>query len=153
MRGGLILKRLRERTKATKLVLQLGSRGAMMLNGLLCPYHVHTCPVERCDPIGAGETLLAVTTLSSASGADDRLSLRRGVDRNGRGRPFTAWAGTMRGRGDCIPPPRWQAREGEFTFRLSGGGTTFRYSQVCGKPISKPQACMGANTVTAVPCS
>ncbi len=49
------------------------------MNGIPCPYHVQTCPMEPVNRIGNGEVLLTVTTLSSASGADDRISLRRGV--------------------------------------------------------------------------
>ena len=62
-----------------KLVLQLGPRGAVLLNGIPCPYHVQACPMDSASSTGAGHTLLTITTLSSALGADDRTSLRRGV--------------------------------------------------------------------------
>ena len=48
------------------------------MNGAPDPYHVHTCPVEPERVDGPGDTLLAVTTISSASGSDDWTSVRRG---------------------------------------------------------------------------
>jgi sugar/nucleoside kinase (ribokinase family) len=72
-------RRLHERGGIARLVLQLGPRGAVLLNGVPCPYHVRTCPLDFAGSAGAGHVLLAVTTLSSASGADDRATLRRGV--------------------------------------------------------------------------
>ena len=63
----------------SRLVLQGGPHGAVLMNGLPCPYRVHTCPLAPADDTGAGDTLMAVTALSSASGADDRISIRRGV--------------------------------------------------------------------------
>ena len=71
--------RSRTRTRIAKLVLQLGTEGAVMLNGNPCPYHLHTCPLAASEVATPGDTLLAVTTLASAQGADDRTSLRRGV--------------------------------------------------------------------------
>lgn len=70
---------LQERSVIGKLVVQLGARGAVLLNGLPCPYYVHSCPLASKRNGSPGETLLAVTTLSSASGADERICLRRGV--------------------------------------------------------------------------
>ena len=70
---------LHDKCGIAKLVLQLGSRGAVLVNGIPCPYHVHACPMKSVNPAGSGDMLLAVTTLSSAWGADDRTSLRRGV--------------------------------------------------------------------------
>ncbi len=49
------------------------------MNGVPCPYRVQTCPLAPANATGAGDTLMAVTALSSASGADDRTSIRRGV--------------------------------------------------------------------------
>ncbi len=72
-------KHLHDQYGIAKLVLQLGSRGAVMVNGIPCPYHVHACPMKPVNPAGSGDMLLTVTTLSSAAGADDRTSLRRGV--------------------------------------------------------------------------
>ena len=74
-----LVRHLHDRFKIARVVVQLSARGAVMMNGLPCPYHVHTCPMARAAFTAAGDTLLAVTTLSSASGADDRTSLRRGV--------------------------------------------------------------------------
>ena len=72
-------RRMREECGIAKLVLQLGPRGAVLMNGIPCPYHVHTCPMEPVNRVGSGDTMLTVTTLSSAAGADDNTSLRRGV--------------------------------------------------------------------------
>lgn len=74
-----LVRHLHDRFKIAKVVVQLGSQGAVMMNGLPCPYRVHTCPVSRAKFTSAADTLLAVTTLSSASGANDKTSLRRGV--------------------------------------------------------------------------
>ena len=63
----------------SKIVLQLGSKGAVLMNGIPCPYYVHTCPVKSRKKTHAGDTLLVTTVFSSASGADDRKSLRRAV--------------------------------------------------------------------------
>ena len=62
-----------------RLVLLRGPHGAVLMNGILCPYRVETCPLDEAASRGAGDTLVAVTTLSSAAGADDRTSVRRGV--------------------------------------------------------------------------
>ena len=70
---------LRDECGIARLVLQLGPRGAVLMNGIPCPYHVQTCPMKPVIRVGNGEALLTVTTLSSASGAGDRISLRRGV--------------------------------------------------------------------------
>ncbi len=70
---------LRDECEIARLVLQLGPRGAVLMNGIPCPYHVETCQMEPVNRVGNGEALLTVTTLSSASGAGDRISLRRGV--------------------------------------------------------------------------
>ena len=70
---------LHDRYRIARLVLQRGSRGAVLMNGIPCPYRVQACPLAPVTASGAGDTLLAVTALSSASGADDRTSLRRGV--------------------------------------------------------------------------
>ncbi len=74
-----VVRCLSQQAGTARLVMQLGSRGAILMNGVPCPYYVHTCPIVSRDSAGAGEVLLAVTTLSSAAGADDRTSLRRGV--------------------------------------------------------------------------
>ena len=74
-----LVRYLHDRFKIAKVVVQLSSQGAVMMNGLPCPYRVHTCPVSPAKFTPAGDTLLAVTTLSNASGADDKTSLRRGV--------------------------------------------------------------------------
>ena len=74
-----LVRHLHERFKIARVVVQLRSQGAVMMNGTPCPYRVHTCPVSRAKFTAAGDTLLAVTTLSSASGANDKTSLRRGV--------------------------------------------------------------------------
>ncbi len=63
-----------------RLVLQQGARGAVLLNGRPDPCRAHTCPVRRDGRAGAGATLQAITTLSSALGSDDPTSLQRGVD-------------------------------------------------------------------------
>ena len=63
-----------------RLVLQRGALGAVLLNGVPKPHRVHTCPMSYNGHRGAGATLAAITTLSSALGADDRTSLQRGVD-------------------------------------------------------------------------
>lgn len=63
-----------------RLVLQRGALGAVLLNGVLKPHRVPTCPMSYNGHRGAGATLAATTTLSSALGADDRTSLQRGVD-------------------------------------------------------------------------
>ena len=76
-----------------KLVVQLGRRGAVLLNGFPCPYYVRTCAIDDKAVGGAGAILLAVTTLSAAAGADDRTNLRRGV---------AAATGAVAG----LPPPR-----------------------------------------------
>lgn len=65
--------------EAARLVIQRGPRGAVLLNGVPRPYHVHACPLDSGGQSGAGATLQTVTTLSSAAGSDDRTSLRRGV--------------------------------------------------------------------------
>ena len=62
-----------------RLVLQRGPRGAVLMNGIPCPYRVQACPLAPVTASGAGDTLLAVTALSSASGSSDRTSIRRGV--------------------------------------------------------------------------
>ena len=62
-----------------RLVLLRGPHGAVLMNGIPCPYRVETCPLGAAGGPGAGDTLVAVTTLSSAAGADDRTSVRRGV--------------------------------------------------------------------------
>lgn len=74
-----LVQRLHDRFGIAKLVVQLGAKGAVMLNGTPGPYHVHTCPVSPTEFTAPGDTLLAVTTLASAAGADDKMSLRRGV--------------------------------------------------------------------------
>ncbi len=74
-----LLKIVQREAGLAKLVMQRGDRGASLVNGLPCPYSVHTCPVEQTDRVGLGDTLMTVTTLSSAVGGDDRISLRRGV--------------------------------------------------------------------------
>ena len=74
-----VAKLLHDKYRMTRLVLQLGSRGAILMNGNPAPYHVHTAPVQNGTFASPGATLLTVTTLSSASGVDDRTSLRRGV--------------------------------------------------------------------------
>jgi sugar/nucleoside kinase (ribokinase family) len=74
-----LVQRIHDEFGIARLVLQLGDEGAVMLNGNPCPYHVHTCPVLPTEYTAPGDTLLAVTTLASAAGADDRTSLRRGV--------------------------------------------------------------------------
>ena len=70
---------LKERFGAANLVLHAGSRGAVLMNGHPCPYHVSTCPIKRAHTIGAGDVLLSVTTLASACGTDDRACVSRGV--------------------------------------------------------------------------
>ncbi|MHC4093074.1 MAG: PfkB family carbohydrate kinase [Planctomycetota bacterium] len=70
---------LHHRFGTARLVLQGGPRGAVLMNGIPCPYQVQTCPLVPANATGAGDTLMAVTVLSSASGADDRTSVRRGV--------------------------------------------------------------------------
>ena len=74
-----LLKIVRREAGLAKLVMQRGDRGASLINGLSCPYSVHTCPVAPANRVGLGDTLMTVTTLSSAVGGDDRISLRRGV--------------------------------------------------------------------------
>ena len=75
-----IVRQLRHQFGITKLVMHAGARGAMLLNGTPDPCQVRTCPVGENGSAGAGDTLLAITTLSSALGAGDQTSLRRGVD-------------------------------------------------------------------------
>lgn len=70
---------LHDRQGIARLVLLRGPHGAVLMNGIPCPYHVQTCPLGAGNGPGAGDTLVAVTTLSSAAGADDRTSIRRGV--------------------------------------------------------------------------
>ena len=74
-----VARRLQRRLGIAKLVLLLGSEGAVLMNGLPAPQQIHTCPVDPIQPVGAGATLLSVTTLSSAAGANDLTSLGRGV--------------------------------------------------------------------------
>ncbi len=74
-----LVRHLHDRFKIAKVVVQLSAQGAVMMNGIPRPYRVRTCPVSRAKFTPAGDTLLAVTTLSNASGADDKTSLRRGV--------------------------------------------------------------------------
>lgn len=74
-----LAKCLQERGGVARLVLLLGSRGAVLKHGARPVFRAPTCPVDSRDVASAGDTLLAVTTLSSASGADARTSLRRGV--------------------------------------------------------------------------
>jgi sugar/nucleoside kinase (ribokinase family) len=62
-----------------RLIIHSGPRGAVLVNGLRRPLHVPTCPLECVDDVGAGDILLTVTVLSSAAGANDRISLERGV--------------------------------------------------------------------------
>jgi len=71
--------RLHDSLGIGKLVLHFGPRGAMLLNGIPCPYRVHTCPLHKPGLAHGGAALMTVTTMSSALGADDRTSLRRGV--------------------------------------------------------------------------
>ncbi len=73
------IRRMRDECGIARLVLQLGSRGAIFVNEMPDPHWLHTCPVRSRDRLGAGDTLMTVTTLSSAMGADDRTSLERGV--------------------------------------------------------------------------
>lgn len=75
-----LVRRLHDTFGIARLVLQLGSNGAVMQNGTPYPFHVHTCPVMPAELATAPrDTLLVVTALSSAAGADDKTSLRRGV--------------------------------------------------------------------------
>ena len=74
-----LVRRLHDRQGIAKLVLLRGPRGAVLMNGIPCPYRVQTGPLGAVSGPGAGDTLMAVTTLSSAAGADDRTSIRRGV--------------------------------------------------------------------------
>lgn len=79
LRPGEVLRRLRRLCASSRLVLQLGAKGA-----LLCNKARHVCQVRalkvfptRC--IAPRDTLLAVTVLSSRMGANEKTSLRRGV--------------------------------------------------------------------------
>lgn len=62
-----------------KVVMTLGSRGAVMMNGEPHPFHVRTCPIDESSCTGCSAVLTAATAISSAAGADDKTSLRRGV--------------------------------------------------------------------------
>ena len=42
---GELAERLHRLFGMARLVVQLGADGAVMLNGIPCPYRVHTCPV------------------------------------------------------------------------------------------------------------
>ena len=75
----LVSKRLHDDYGIAKLVLHGGHRGAVLMNGIPMPQRVETCPLASNGDIFPGDTLMAVTALSSAAGASDRASLRRGV--------------------------------------------------------------------------
>ena len=70
---------LKKRLGIGCLIIHSGSRGAVLVNGRRRPLRVPTCPLECVDGVGAGDILLTVTMLSSAAGANDRISLERGV--------------------------------------------------------------------------
>ncbi len=76
---GTLAKRLHDDYGIARLVLQGGPRGAVLMNGVPVPHRVETCPLASSSDIFPGDTLMAVTALSSAAGANDRASLRRGV--------------------------------------------------------------------------
>jgi sugar/nucleoside kinase (ribokinase family) len=71
-------KRLKLACRTGKLVVHLGARGALLLNDH-GPYWAQPCPVKVGDAAGIGDTLITITMLSSAAGADDHTSLNRGV--------------------------------------------------------------------------
>ena len=70
---------LKERIGPCRLVTGLGACGALMLNRTLQLEYFPTAPISSPEPVEAGDVLLAVTALSSASGASDHQSVRRGV--------------------------------------------------------------------------
>ena len=70
---------LHDHRRIARVVLLRGARGAVLMNGLPRPYRVQTCPLAPAKTPGAGDTLVAVTAISSALGADDKTSVRRGV--------------------------------------------------------------------------
>lgn len=75
----LLAKSLHDECGINKLVLRLGSRGAVLVNGVPRPYHARACPVQPIRPAGDQDVLLTVTALSSATGTADNRSLSRGV--------------------------------------------------------------------------
>lgn len=70
---------LKERIGPCRLVTGLGACGTLMLSRTPQPEYFPTAPISSPEPVEAGDVLLAVTALSSASGASDQQSVRRGV--------------------------------------------------------------------------
>lgn len=62
-----------------KLILSCGERGAVMMNGLPEPYRAEACSLKKSESMGCGPTLMTTTMMSSFAGANDAISLRRGV--------------------------------------------------------------------------
>ena len=71
-----LVRRLHDRQGIASLVLLRGPRGVVLMNGIPCPYRVQTCPLGAVSDPCAGDTLVAVTTLSSAAGAGATLIRR-----------------------------------------------------------------------------
>lgn len=78
-RIGTAARAVRERLGVGKLVVYLGDRGAILMNGLADPYHAKSIPIDVADRSGALEAFAVATTISSAGGFDDLTSVERGV--------------------------------------------------------------------------
>ncbi len=70
---------LTESVGACRLVASLGACGACLISKAPRLTYFPTAPMSSCHYVGAGDALMAVTALSSASGAPDDVSVRRGV--------------------------------------------------------------------------
>jgi len=70
---------LKARVGASRLVITLGHRGALILNGHKEPLHIAAVPVHECDTTGAGDLLVAHTAIKRAKGFSDEESLAAAV--------------------------------------------------------------------------
>jgi hypothetical protein len=74
-----LARRAQVKLQIPRIALAVGPNVAFLRHGEPEIRWVPSCPVRPAREIGADETLLSVTALSSAAGADDLTSLKRGM--------------------------------------------------------------------------